>query len=221
MTPDHIVDAEHRLRLLRQLRNIRCANGMTLRDVGDDLHVTFGAVSAFERHHNPRVGTAQRYARALGHRVDIRILRIPGTTPAPFGLGDAEAVEHCRSELAAARQRLGLSLRDVARRMQVSRHAVRLFEIESRDPYLSTLQERTRALGGRLMYRVVAAPAVDGVKLEQVNDGRLRFGSLTAAEQVEMVRRYGGVDNRRTLVYRWGVSGSRLAEVAALAGVAA
>lgn len=221
MTPDTIIDAQHRLWLLRKLREIRLGNGMTLRDVGDDLHVTFGAVSAFERHHNPRIHTTQRYARALDHRIDIHIMRIPGVRPAPFGTADTDAVEHCRAELAAARRRLGLSLRDVAQVMGIGRHAVRQFEHEAHDPCLSTLQERARGLGGRLTFRVVAAPVVDVVKLEKVNAGRLKFGALTDAEQVEMVRRYVGTSSPHVQASRWGVSGSRLAQVTSLAGVAA
>lgn len=54
-------------------------------------------------------------------------------------------------------------------------------------------------------YGVAVDDIVDDVAIERVNAGKLTFGKLTKAEQVELFRRFRGAAGRGTLCLRWGI----------------
>jgi transcriptional regulator with XRE-family HTH domain len=239
--PRHAVDLHNRRHLIATLRNLRLRHGMSQQDIADDLYLTHGAVSRFERKtDNPMIHTVQRYARALDHRLVMYLVGIAGTaanqtadpTTQAAGQSPGQIDRACRSQpdrgdnhatatllaqLVAARHALGLRQRDVADRMGTTHSAVCDLETDPRAPRLSTYQRYARALDLRLACRIVPAPVVDIVKVDKVHAGQERFGNLTAAEQVALFRRYGHTDTGSGLQDRWSVSGARFHAIAALA----
>ncbi len=217
-TRHHPADLRHRQHLIATLRGLRLTHGMTQQDIADDLYVTHGAISRLERKaDNPQILTIQRYARALDHRVAMRL----GGTPAVGGIdpGDDHATSNLLAELVATRHTLGLRQKDIADRLGITHSAVCDLETDPREPRLSTYQRYARALGTRLMCRIIPAPVVDMVKVDQVHAGRERFGNLTDMEQVALFRRYSTA-SATGLQERWKVSGARYRAVAALAEAA-
>lgn len=223
-TAHHPTDVRHRQQLIAALRDLRIHLGMTQRDIADDLHLTSGAISNFERLGtavSPRILTIQRYARALDRRLTLHIAGIPSdSTTDGLDRGDDKATADLLGQMVATRHRLGLLQSEVARRLGVTRSAVCDLETDPRDPRLATYQRYVRALGGRLVCRVVPAPVVDMVKVDLVHAGVERFGNLTNIEQVALFRRYAATGSPRGLQERWNVSGSRFLAVAALAEAA-
>lgn len=223
-------DRRHRNSIAATLRRIRLDLGMEQSNVAEELCVTPNAVSCVERGKtaDPIVETLQRYARALDHRVVFRLE--VGTAVTKIGSHPEATDAQVRCEvvhaLAAARRAAGMTQAAVAASMGVHFSAVSIFEASNRGhaPKLGSLQRYARALGGRLTAQIIPAPPVDEVKLKLVEAGRETFGSLTAAEQVALFRqhsgRHAGTDGLRTLGNRWGVSGSRMSQIAALAEAA-
>lgn len=69
---------------------------------------------------------------------------------------DGQHREEVVDVLRACREQQGLSIDDVARRMETSVHAVRRIEGEDSDPKLSTLQQYARAVGARFVVSIDA-----------------------------------------------------------------
>lgn len=72
---------------------------------------------------------------------------------------DAQARDQLRTALATERKTLGLSCREVARRMHVSHLTVITLEAGTADPRLSVLQAYARAIGARLDVTTEESPA--------------------------------------------------------------
>ncbi len=214
----HHADIRQRHTILTDLRTLRHRLGINQQDIGDDLHLTRGAISAFEtRGRDPHLWTLHRYARALDHRTHLE-LHLPATTlPPPAGgnATDQADLAALRAQLVAGRKALKLTQLAVGERMGVDASVVRAAEGCTRgECRLGTYQRHARALGGRLTCRLLPAPPVDPVKLDLVHDGKERFGTLTRDEQVALFRRYGRSDIPNQLMTRWGVSGARFRQLA-------
>lgn len=71
-------DARHRADMLQQMVGVRRRLGVTQKDLGARMGITFYSVSDIERGgHRPALSTYQRYARALGGRLVLRIAEAP------------------------------------------------------------------------------------------------------------------------------------------------
>lgn len=70
-------------------------------------------------------------------------------------VADAGVASELIMALASARRSAGLSQKAVAERMGTTQSAVSELERVATDPYLSTLQRFSRAVGGRLTWKVV------------------------------------------------------------------
>lgn len=232
-TTHHHVDVQHRRGLVHKLRDLRRQLGVRQVDLADELNLTDHAISRWERlpNPNPHLHTVQRYARAIDHRIDLRLLRLPKVPDSPDmreqrrraaslnpRVADNGAVALVRDTLVATRRHMGIRLRDVGDSMGCSLYCVSTYEGGETGRLLSTYQRYARALDGRLVARVVPAPVVDVVKVENVHRGRQPFGDLTDAEQVALFRRYRHTAPNRALLDQWRISGTTFARVAALAG---
>lgn len=73
--PASVSDDRQIRQLAEWLATIRCARGMTMRDVGRRMGTGPSTVYQLEsgRRRDPRLSTIQRYARAVGCRVTITI----------------------------------------------------------------------------------------------------------------------------------------------------
>ncbi len=220
---DNLADIHHRHHLIATLRQLRIDNGMLQRDIADDLHVVQEAISRLERaDRDPHLATLQRYARALDHRLHMRLTvpGVPGVRPTQFDPGDKAATDNIRARLGAARHHLGLTQGVIAERLGRHHTAVSALEVGGAEPRLGSYQRYARALGGRFRCAIVPAPSVDQVKVDRVQAGKEPFGWLTANEQVALYRRHGQGRSLQHLATQWGVSWDRLRHVAALAEVA-
>ncbi|WP_089005545.1 helix-turn-helix domain-containing protein [Micromonospora viridifaciens] len=71
---DALADAEHRLRLIRELVALRRNAKISQAEVARRMGTTQSAVSALEGgEHDPYLSTLQRYARAVRARVDVHV----------------------------------------------------------------------------------------------------------------------------------------------------
>lgn len=69
-----LADAEHRLRLVRELVALRRSARLSQAEVARRMGTTQSAVSALEGgEHDPYLSTLQRYARAVRARVDVHV----------------------------------------------------------------------------------------------------------------------------------------------------
>lgn len=64
---------EERQEIIEYLVALRKQRGMSQCDVGSRMGISQGAVTYIERGHNPMVSTLQKYARAVGARLEIRV----------------------------------------------------------------------------------------------------------------------------------------------------
>lgn len=193
--PHHPNDIASRRELARQLRRVRERLGMTQLDVAEDLGVVKSAVQKMESAtgRDAVIATVQRHGRALDHAVRFRLLDLdaaelpsyPHLTPAD---ADSRHRVDIRTQLVDVRHALGMSQAVVAQGMGVWYQAVHQVESGVSEPLLSTFQRYARALGGRLVARVVPAPAVDQVAIDLALEGKRRFGVLSEAEKVVLFR---------------------------------
>lgn len=228
---DHPGDRWIRHWIVRHLRQLREQLGISRAELADELWLTVRAVETWEDENdpNPHIGTLQRYARALDHRLDLRLTGIPGfwhQPPTLLGLQPADADTAVRASLAAAlvaaRQGSGITLTLAGRAMSRTRHAAARMEQRTANPLLAARQRYARVLGGRIVVQVVPDPPIDLVKVDHVHAGLLPFGSLTTAEQVALLQRHGhdADEPQRTRLSRWGISHTTLKKVERLAGLA-
>lgn len=71
---DRYYDAEVRAMLWLELAAYREQLGLTQSDIAERMGVRQSTVSDFERGAEPRLSTLQRYARALGGRLELTFL---------------------------------------------------------------------------------------------------------------------------------------------------
>lgn len=162
----HPDDPTNRAQLLAALKTARLAAGYGIRTLGPKLGIHLSAVAMFENdpRANPKIGAAQRYARAVHHRVILTIHDLPDPDPDDplvrmlAGMTDhgdlvrADQLHRSRTlaHLVSVRHQTGRIQRDIATRLGVTIGAVKQIEGDRPDPMLSTYQRYTRALGGAL-----------------------------------------------------------------------
>ena len=71
-------ELEDEFSLLRQILAARASAGLTQAQVAERIGTTQSAVARLEsgaHRHSPSISTLQRYARALGYRLDVRLVK--------------------------------------------------------------------------------------------------------------------------------------------------
>lgn len=71
-------DIEQEFAFLDQVLKARAATGFTQAEVAARVGTTQSAIARLEsasRKHSPSIATLQRYARALGYRVEVRLVK--------------------------------------------------------------------------------------------------------------------------------------------------
>ncbi len=75
------VALEDEFRFLDEILKARVATGLTQSEVAARVGTTQSAIARLEsggRRHSPSIATLQRYARALGYRVELRLVKRTG-----------------------------------------------------------------------------------------------------------------------------------------------
>ncbi len=163
----HPDDAEARVKLRLQLRDLRLRLGCSQAEAAARAGVTKSAVSLLERRgDNPLVASVQRMARAVDHRAILRP-HLPHTLPthptaALLAVVEAHAADaHTQdayhrsavlADLAAYRRGTGVTAREMSERWGTRRDATAVCDLEGelKEPLLASYQRYTRALGGVL-----------------------------------------------------------------------
>jgi predicted NBD/HSP70 family sugar kinase/transcriptional regulator with XRE-family HTH domain len=166
-------DTDGRHVLLVGLAEARERSGRSQVEIATAMGTTQSVVSALEREHvDPRLSSLQRYARACGTALVVRLDGdvvtddvslaaagddsfgpLSGPLDDPVAQGaylDAAIREALVARLVQVRKLRGLSQTEVARVMGVTQPAVSAIENERVDPRLSSLQLFARACGVRL-----------------------------------------------------------------------
>ena len=157
----HPDDTAARQQIRDQLRAARHATGLSQRGLAARVGVVHSAIVHAEANTSWRMSTLRRYARGL----DLELLAYPTGLPKPpadvaalAGMvtatrrGDSFAVAALVAEIAAAREALGLTKADMARRLGVVDRGVRAIENCAHDDIMVvTAQRMCRVLGGRLV----------------------------------------------------------------------
>jgi transcriptional regulator with XRE-family HTH domain len=74
-------DLEQEFAFLDEVLKARVATGLTQSEVAARVGTTQSAIARLEsasRKHSPSIATLQRYARALGYRVEVRLVKEKG-----------------------------------------------------------------------------------------------------------------------------------------------
>jgi transcriptional regulator with XRE-family HTH domain len=161
----HPDDAEARVKLRLQLRDLRRRSGLTAEQTAHNIGCTIAALYLTEqRDSRILLERAQRHARGLHHQLILHPT-LPHTLPphpteaafaAMADTGGRLSDEHHRAavltHLVAYRRWIGLSARDIAERCGNGRDGSSTSQLEAglKPALLSTLQRYTRALGGVL-----------------------------------------------------------------------
>lgn len=163
-TPDdlHPDDQTARTVLLAQLVATRKHRGLTCRDLDAALGVGAGNASSFERRITWEARTVQRYARALGLRLNLHLHRLPvpgdadvmdalyqaADTSTPH-LADRTHLRTVCNNLVRVR-RHHVSAAEMGRRLAVHAHTVYWWEANPDGSSILAAQRYARALGGHL-----------------------------------------------------------------------
>jgi len=76
---------EDQFQFIDEILKARAAAGLTQAEVADLVGTTQSAIARLEsgtRRHSPSVATLQKYAAALGYRVEVKLLKNAGSTAA-------------------------------------------------------------------------------------------------------------------------------------------
>lgn len=212
--PEYIGDIRHRRWLLAKLRQIRLDLGVTLANIGDELHVTPDAVSHWEQRATvtPYILSVQQYARAIDHAAVLQIIGLdvpvlPLDPHRPAKQADAAHRDAVFNQLLDIRKTLGLTQRVLGARMGITSSSVYHFEEGEHEPRLSSYQRYARALGGRLVVRVRRAPVVDEVAIRRTLDGKLAFSALNEIDKVTLFRDHAPKCGVNDLTQKLRISG--------------
>jgi transcriptional regulator with XRE-family HTH domain len=163
----HPDDAEARVKLRLQLRDLRLQAGYSQAAVARRLGVTKDTWSLHERRgNNPLVTSVQRYARAVDHRLILRP-ELPHVLPAHPDAAvlndlarraadptdqDAYHRSALLADLAAYRRWVGIAAREMSQRWGTRRDATAVCDVESeaKEPLIGSIQRYVRSLGGVL-----------------------------------------------------------------------
>jgi transcriptional regulator with XRE-family HTH domain len=77
-------DLEQEFAFFDEVLRARVATGLTQAEVAARVGTTQSAIARLEsasRKHSPSIATLQRYARALGYRVEVRLVKEKGRRP--------------------------------------------------------------------------------------------------------------------------------------------
>lgn len=79
-------DLEDEFALLDELLRARAEAGLTQSEVATRAETTQSAIARLEsavRRHSPSIATLQKYARAIGYRVEVRLVKEKSSTNGP------------------------------------------------------------------------------------------------------------------------------------------
>ncbi len=163
----HPDDAEARIKLRLQLRDLRRQGGLSQAAAAARIGVTKDTWSLHERRgDNPLAASAQRYARAVDHRLILRP-QLPHQLPTHPDAAvladlaqragdprtqDAYHLTAILAELAGYRRWLGYTAREMSERWGTRRDATAVCDLEGqiKAALLASVQRYARSLGGML-----------------------------------------------------------------------
>jgi DNA-binding XRE family transcriptional regulator len=159
-------DRDTRTALIRTLHRIRDVDNITVKQVADRIGVAPAAVRNLEKHHNWQGATIMRHARALNWRIEwlINGLDLPADDDIMaivIAAGDTSTPQrqdavHWRNTWNNLRRirRHQLSAVAMATRLGVTDNAVHHLETNPEGTAVISAQRHTRALGGRLGWKL-------------------------------------------------------------------
>jgi len=82
---DAYAESADEYELVRELLAARASAGLTQEQVAESMGTTKSAVSRLEAvgRHSPSVSTLKKYARAVGCKIEIRLVPVAGVNPPP------------------------------------------------------------------------------------------------------------------------------------------
>lgn len=158
----HDDDTTARRTLLSDLFSLR--GNISRADVADYMGIMPRAVWGFENKPsgNRKLDVAQRYARAINHRVVLTPVDLPGPHPADVVLldilaglaeqddpqrADTAYIAYVIAQLASARRAARLSRAALAAVIGCAECSMEAFEGDRVSPFISTVQRQARAIG--------------------------------------------------------------------------